>query len=54
MATSKVRYAYLEKWATQYGDSDRIVIRDKNGKFVDNLSLSAFKDPRKSRKVTTR
>lgn len=54
MATSKVRYAYLEKWATRYGDSDRVVIRDKNGKFVDNLSLSAFRDPEKSRKVVSR
>ena len=54
MATSKVRYAYLEKWDTKYGDSDRVVIRDKNGKFVDNLSLSEFKDPNMSRKVASR
>jgi hypothetical protein len=54
MATSKVRYTYLEKWDTRFGESDRIVIRDKNGKFVDNLSLSALRDPEKSRKVVSR
>jgi hypothetical protein len=33
---------YLETWETRYGSSQRIVLR-KNGKFVDNTSLSALK-----------
>ena len=41
---------YLEKWETRYGTSERIVIR-KNGKFVDNTSLSAL---RKGTKVKSR
>ena len=35
-------YAYLEKWDTRYGQSERVVLR-KNGKFVDNVSLTALK-----------
>jgi hypothetical protein len=35
-------YPYLETWATRYGMSERIVLR-KNGKFVDNTSLTALK-----------
>jgi hypothetical protein len=41
---------YLEKWDTRYGLSERIVLR-KNGKFVDNTSLTAL---RNGVKVTTR
>jgi hypothetical protein len=33
---------YLETWDTRYGKSQRIVLR-KDGKFVDNTSLSALK-----------
>ncbi len=36
-------YNYLEKWDTRYGVSERIVIR-KNGKFVNNISLTALKN----------
>lgn len=43
-------YSYLEQWDTRYGLSDRVVIR-KNGKFVDNISLSAL---RKGQKVSSR
>lgn len=43
-------YNYLEKWDTRYGMSDRIVVR-KNGKFVDNISLTAL---RKGEPVTSR
>ena len=35
-------YPYLETWNTRYGQSERIVLR-KNGKFVDNTSLTALK-----------
>lgn len=35
-------YNYLEQWDTRYGLSDRIVIR-KQGKFVDNISLTALR-----------
>lgn len=35
-------YAYLEQWNTRNGLSDRVVIR-KNGKFVDNISLTALR-----------
>jgi len=43
-------YNYLEQWDTRFGLSDRIVVR-KNGKFVNNISLSAL---RKGQPVTTR
>jgi len=36
-------YSYLEKWDTRYGQSERVVVRDANGKFVDNISLTALK-----------
>lgn len=35
-------YPYLEQWDTRYGLSDRVVLR-RNGKFVDNISLSALR-----------
>ena len=37
------KYSYLEQWDTRYGLSDRIVIRDQNGHFVDNVSLTALR-----------
>lgn len=44
MATKKKAKVipYLETWYTRYGKSQRIVLR-KNGRFVDNTSLSALK-----------
>ena len=36
-------YAYLEQWDTRFGKSDRVVIRNQNGKFVDNVSLTALR-----------
>ena len=36
-------YAYLEQWETRFGKSDRVVIRNSNGKFVDNVSLTALR-----------
>jgi hypothetical protein len=35
-------YPYLETWDTRYGMSQRVVLR-KDGKFVDNISLTALK-----------
>ena len=43
-------FAYLEKWDTRFGESDRVVIRDQ-GRFVDNVSLSAL---RKAPKITSK
>ena len=43
-------FAYLEKWDTRFGESDRVVIRDQ-GRFVDNVSLTAL---RKGEKVTSK
>lgn len=38
------KYSYLEKWYMSDGSvSERVVVRDANGKFVDNISLSALK-----------
>jgi hypothetical protein len=37
------KFPYLEQWNTRYGLSDRVVIRDENGKFVDNTSLTALR-----------
>lgn len=36
------QYAYLEKWDTRYGKSERVVVRQE-GRFVDNISLTAIK-----------
>lgn len=41
---------YLETWDTRYGRSERVVLR-KDGKFVDNTSLTALK---RGRRVTSR
>jgi hypothetical protein len=43
MAIGKSRVNYLEKWDTRFGQSERIVIRDENGKFVSNVSLTALR-----------
>ena len=48
--TVRRTYAYLEKWDTRFGPSDRVVIRDQ-GRFVDNVSLTAL---RKGEKVQSR
>jgi hypothetical protein len=37
------KFSYLETWYTRFGESDRVVIRDANGKFVDNVSLSTLR-----------
>lgn len=36
------KFAYLEKWNTRYGQSERVVIR-QGGRFVDNVSLSTLR-----------
>lgn len=45
MTKNKMKnYSYLEKWVMSDGTiSERIVVRDQNGKFVDNISLTALK-----------
>lgn len=44
MAKKNIRkYSYLETWNTRFGASERVVIRDANGKFVDNVSLTALR-----------
>ena len=38
------KYSYLEKWYMGDGSvSERVVVRDANGRFVDNISLTALK-----------
>jgi len=37
------QFTYLEKWYTPQGESDRVVIRDSNGRFVNNISLTALR-----------
>lgn len=49
-ATKAKTYPYLEQWDTRYGLSDRVVLR-KNGRFVDNISLTAL---RKAPKINSR
>ena len=52
MANTKVRkYTYLENWNTRYGQQERIVIRDANGKFVDSVNLTGL---RKAPAIATR
>jgi hypothetical protein len=41
MATE--RYTYLEKWDTKNGEQERVVIRDRNGKFVDSVNLTGLR-----------
>jgi len=43
----KTHYTYLEKW----GNTDRVVIRDGLGHFVDNVNLSSL---RRSKPVKSR
>ena len=38
------QYSYLEKWVMPNGSlSERVVVRDAYGRFVDNISLTALK-----------
>lgn len=44
MAKNNVKkYTYLESWATRYGQQERVVIRDANGKFVDSVNLTSLR-----------
>lgn len=43
----KARYTYLEKW----GNTERVVIRNGLGHFVDNVNLSTL---RRAKTVTSR
>lgn len=45
MAKRKNKYTvqYLEQWDTRFGASERIVVRDENGKFINNFSITALK-----------
>jgi hypothetical protein len=43
----KARYTYLEKW----GNTERVVIRNGLGHFVDNVNLSTLK---RAKPVTSR
>ena len=44
MAKGKVRkYTYLENWNTRFGQQERVVIRDENGKFVDSVNLTGLR-----------
>jgi hypothetical protein len=41
---AKIRkYTYLENWNTRYGNQERVVIRDQNGKFVDSVNLTGLR-----------
>lgn len=49
---AKIRkYTYLEQWNTRFGQQERVVIRDQNGKFVDSVNLTGL---RKAPKVAAR
>jgi len=39
----KREFSYLENWDTRFGESQRVVIRNGYGHFVDNVSLTALK-----------
>jgi hypothetical protein len=51
MATNIKKFTYLEKWDTRYGQQERVVIRDANGKFVDSVNLTGL---RKAPVIATR
>lgn len=40
---AKKTFRYLETWNTRFGQSQRIVTRDEDGKFLDTVSLSALR-----------
>ena len=40
---AKRKYTYLENWNTRFGQQERVVIRDENGKFVDSVNLTALR-----------
>lgn len=43
MAKAKMKqYRAIEKWNTRYGTSRRVTTRKSNGRFVDNVSLTAL------------
>jgi len=33
------QFRSAERWSTRYGNSVRLVTRDANGRFVDNISV---------------
>jgi hypothetical protein len=41
---AKSVFIYDEKWATRFGKSPRLVVRDANGRFVDNASKRQLKN----------
>lgn len=43
MAKQKELFISNEKWATRFGKSDRVVVRDAKGHFVDNKSKRQLK-----------
>jgi hypothetical protein len=45
------KFTYLEQWNTRFGQQERVVIRDANGKFVDSVNLTSL---RKAPQVATR
>ena len=40
---AKRKYTYLENWNTRFGQQERVVIRDENGKFVDSVNLTSLR-----------
>jgi hypothetical protein len=52
MAKAKIKtFPYLERWATRYGQQERVVIRNAKGQFVDSVNLTSL---RRAPKVATR
>lgn len=43
MAKKTELFIAEEKWATRFGKSDRVVVRDAKGHFVDNVSERQMK-----------
>jgi hypothetical protein len=41
---AKKLFIAQEKWNTRFGKSDRVVVRDANGHFVDNVSKRQMKN----------
>lgn len=41
---AKKLFIAQEKWNTRFGKSDRVVVRDANGHFVDNKSKRQIKN----------
>lgn len=47
-------YIYNESWKTRFGKSERTVVRDSRGRFLDNVSKAQLKRHERQLNYTTK